>query len=107
MACGGKDRSCNHCLFSDHSHEECVLRPQQVAQYYTRVEERRGLGKATGGIRGMVHASHGTMEAAAVPIVASSMCALDVLEDINGWPTRVIHWRERETVCRSDHPRGD
>ena len=47
VAYGGKGRSCNHCLLSDHSQEECALRPKQVAQYNTRVEERRDLGKAT------------------------------------------------------------
>ena len=48
----------------------------------------------------MVHASHGTMEAAAPPIVASSMCALDALEYINEWPAGVVHWRESGAVCR-------
>ena len=48
----------------------------------------------------MVHVSHGTMEAAALPIVASSMCALDALKDINGWPDGVVHWRERGAACR-------
>lgn len=38
---GGKGRSCGLCMLSDHSQEECALRPQQTIRESVRRDERR------------------------------------------------------------------